>query len=320
MHGVAIETTGICKSFGSVLAVDEVDWMVAEGSISGMVGPNGAGKTTLLKMLLGITQPTSGSARVMGFDSARDSVEIRQRTGFVPEDKLLYDNVPVGSFLRFVGSFYPTWDADEAQRLLTRWRIPLGRKIRALSKGMRGKLVFTVAMARRPRLLLLDEPTMDLDAGSVEEILSMIAGWVAEEGRTAVLATHRLEEVERICDRVSLIDEGRQVLTGDLDDIKTGWKRITAYGQLPESILSRISGVRERVVSREITRLVVEGFTPDLLALLRHSGADDVEVQGMNLREIFLALTSESRDPGAGSEPGSELSDPPMDEVEGGGR
>ena len=293
MSESAIVTDGISKSFDSVEAVSGLDWVVGSGSIAGLVGPNGAGKTTLLKMLLGLSRPTSGGATVLGHDIVTHSVQIRERTAFVPEDKLLYDDMRVGAFLRFVGSHYPEWDEDAAGRMLSDWEIPKVRKVKALSRGMRAKVVLTAALSRNPRLLLLDEPTSDLDPGSVEQVLSMIAEWVAGRDRTVVVATHRLEEVERICDRITLLDKGRQVITGDLDDLKSGWKSLAAYGLATMDEVSCWPGVRDISVSGEVTTLVVDADVSGISARLKEAGARAVEVRDMNLREIFLRLTNE---------------------------
>ncbi len=296
MSDSAMVTTGLSKSFGSVEAVSELDWMVGGGSIAGLVGPNGAGKTTLLKMLLGMTRPTSGSATVLGHDIITHSVEIRREASFVPEDKLLYDDMRVGAYLQFVGSFYPGWEGQEAAGLLSAWQIPQERRIKGLSKGMRAKVVLAAALSRKPRLLLLDEPTIDLDPGSVEQILSMIAEWVTEGGRTVVVATHRLEEVERICDRVTMLHEGRQILSGVLDDLKSGWKSLAAYGAaLPEDV-SDWAGVRDVSTSGEVATLVVDAGAPEVSKRLQEAGARAVEVRDMNLREIFLRLTGGALD------------------------
>lgn len=293
MSDSAIVTTGLSKSFSSVEAVSGLDWVVEKGSIAGLVGPNGAGKTTLLKMLLGMTRPTSGSAEVLGHDIVAHSVEIRGEAAFVPEDKLLYDDMRVGAYLHLVGSFYPRWDGQEAVRLLSAWQIPQERKIKGLSKGMRAKVVLAAALSRRPRMLLLDEPTIDLDPGSVEQTLSMIAEWVTEEDRTVVVATHRLEEVERICDRVTLLHEGREILTGDLDDLKSGWKSLVAYGAAPPEGACDWPGVRDVSTSGEVATLVVDVGAPEVSKRLQEAGARAVEVRDMNLREIFLRLTGE---------------------------
>jgi ABC-2 type transport system ATP-binding protein len=293
MQETMIETVGLSKSFGKVFAVDAFDWKVKAGSIAGVVGPNGAGKSTLLKMLLGMTRPTSGTGFVLDHDISRESAVIRRHTGFVPEDKLVYDEMRVSSFTRFVASFFGEWDAAEAHRLLAGWSIPLNEKIKTLSKGMRAKLVLTAAICRKPRVLLLDEPTMDLDAASVNEVLALITSWVAEGDRTVVVATHRLEEAERICDSVSILRSGRQVLSGDVDDIKNDWKMLAAFGTAPVSDIRAWSGVRKVSTSGEVTRVVVDSNAEVVANMLDGHGARAVEIHDMNLREIFLAVTDE---------------------------
>ena len=230
MTHAIVETTGLTKRFGAVTALEGLDWTLESGSIAGVLGPNGAGKTTLAKLLLGITRPTAGSAKVLGLDVAAAAEAVRRRVALVPEDKLLYDDMRVGAFLRFYGSYFRTWDARAGGRLLDAWDIPEDHRIRGLSKGNRAKLVLGAALCRHPDILLLDEPTIDLDPASVEEILSLLTQWTAEGDRGVVLNTHRVDEVERICDTILVLGGGRRLASGNLDDLRAAWRRLRATG------------------------------------------------------------------------------------------
>jgi ABC-2 type transport system ATP-binding protein len=287
-----IRTSDLKKVYGENQALAPLDWTVSSGSITGVLGPNGAGKTTLAKLILGVTWPTGGTVEVLGRDVASDPSWVRAEVGFVPEDKLLYDEISVESFLRFYGSFFPRWDQGAAQRLLEIWEIPNELRIKQLSKGNRAKLVLGAVLCRDPKLLLLDEPTIDLDPASAEEVLSFIAQWAAEGERAVVITTHRLEEVERICDQLLLLLGGEVVLRGDLDDLRENWKWVRASGELPaEGKLRGLSGVRGVEGGPGWAALLVEGTAQDVLRELRGLGASDVRVEGVTLREIYLSLT-----------------------------
>jgi len=292
----SIRTTGLTKRFGAVTALDSLDWTVARGSIAGVLGPNGAGKSTLAKLLLGITRASAGSATVLGQDVAAAAESVRRRVALVPEDKLLYEEMRVGAFLRFYGSYFPEWNAAAARGFLEAWGIAERRRIRELSKGNRAKLVLGAALCRRPERLLLDEPTIDLDPASVEEILALLGQWVAEGERTVVLNTHRVDEVERICDTLLVLADGRPLVSGDLDDLRASWKRIRALGRPAEGTTpTDWPGVRRASVGDGWTTLVVAGDADAVLARLRAQGANDVEVEPVGLREIYLVLTDYRR-------------------------
>jgi ABC-2 type transport system ATP-binding protein len=292
----SIRTTGLTKKFGAVTALDSLDWTVGRGSIAGVLGPNGAGKSTLAKLLLGITRASAGNATVLGQDVAAAAEAVRRRVALVPEDKLLYEEMRVGAFLRFYGSYFPAWDAAAARGFLKAWGIPERRRIRELSKGNRAKLVVGAALSRRPEVLLLDEPTIDLDPASVEEILTLLGQWVADGERSVVLNTHRVDEVERICDSILVLADGRTLASGDLDDLRASWKRIRAWGRPAEGTTpTDWSGVRRVNTGDGWTTLVVSGDTDAVLDRLRALGADNFEVEPIGLREIYLVLTDYRR-------------------------
>src|SRR5581483_11179241 len=191
-----IETRDLTKCFGPFRAVSALNLRVAANHVTGFLGRNGAGKSTSIKMLLGMTYPTSGSGTVLGhaITDAKENREMRRKIAYVGEDKQLYAYMTVDQMIRFTASFYPDWSEQAAQRLRRQYQLPPDRKVKALSKGMRTKLALLLALARRPALLILDEPSEGLDPVSIEELLQTLAG-VAAEGTAVFFSSHQISEV-----------------------------------------------------------------------------------------------------------------------------
>jgi ABC-2 type transport system ATP-binding protein len=180
-----IDTRNLTKCFGALEAVSALNLRVAANHITGFLGRNGAGKSTTIKMLLGMTHPSSGSGSILGYriTDAKENCEMRRQVAYVGEDKQLYAYMTVDQLIRFTASFYPDWNEETAQQLRTRYQLPSNRKVKALSKGMRTKLALLLALARRPALLILDEPSEGLDPVSIEELLQTLTG-IAGDGTT----------------------------------------------------------------------------------------------------------------------------------------
>jgi len=278
-----IFTKDLTKQFESVCAIDHFSWSVPEGSLCGLLGPNGAGKTTLLKILIGMTHPSSGMAEVFNLDAQKQSVEIRKHTAYVADDKGLYESMTVGALIQFYSKFFPDWSEGSIDELIRVWQLNVDQKIRDLSKGMRTKLYFAIAIARKPKLLILDEPTEGLDPVSQEEVLELLTHWLTRGDRSAVIASHRLEEIERVCDRIAVINQGKLLLSGDLDEIKTNWKTLELVGDfsVKDSIVSVVrSGMVSRVVTNDYSAFQSE---------LNEKRIKPLHVFDMNLRDIYLA-------------------------------
>jgi ABC-2 type transport system ATP-binding protein len=292
MEGPMVELKELSKQYGACWAVNRLSLKVQPGTLFGLLGPNGAGKSTTLKMLMGICRPTSGEARVLGMDAQSESLPIRRRVGFIPEDKSLYSSMRVRDFLKVYGSFYPDWNAAKAGELLDHWRINAGQRIGTLSKGTRAKLMLIAVLSRNPEVLLADEPTDGADVETVEEILPLLLRWIGNGDRSVILCTHRLDEVERVCDRIVLVNQGQAVLEGDLDEIRAAYKLIQASGTLPMEEIRQWPEVAEASVEGSFARIRTCRDPERVMERLRAYNPVHLEIFDMNLREIYLCAVA----------------------------
>ncbi|HYT76498.1 MAG TPA: ABC transporter ATP-binding protein, partial [Vicinamibacterales bacterium] len=254
-------------------------------------GRNGAGKTTTIKILLGMARPTSGQARVFGLQAGLQdaSVAIRRRTGFVSEDKDLYDYMTVAEIVRFTAAFFPRWRRDLEQRYLRKFELPAERKVKALSRGMRTKLALLLALCRSAELLVLDEPTSGLDPAMTEDVLQALVAHAAGEETTVFFSSHQIAEVDQIADRVAIIDGGRTVVAGALDDLRERYRRIQMVfeGEAPHPTFRAPGVVRIGRKGRVLTVLASEG-ADRIVNEARALDPVSVDLVPVTLKEIFL--------------------------------
>ncbi len=288
MNELAIQTDRLVKTYCELRAVDELSINVPRGSVYGFLGRNGAGKTSTMRMLLGLARPTAGGATVLGFPIGRDTLAILHRTAYVTEGKILYGRLTARELVRFTKGFYPNWSDEAVAKYARRFDIPMDRPFAKLSLGNRTKVCLLLALAQQAELLILDEPTSGLDPVAVDEFQRVVAEDLAGDGRTVLISSHQLADVERIADWVGLIDYGRLLLEARLDDIKSQYRLITAAGTgLPQSkggdILSANSDGNFR---KYLLRANADAFAAEL----GNQGATITEVSPLGLREIFLEL------------------------------
>ena len=288
---LVIDAAGLRKHYGQVEALRGLDLRVPAGSICGFLGRNGAGKTTALKVLLGMARPTSGAARLFGLPAQDEgaSVEIRRRTGFVSDEKDLYDYMTVAEMIRFTAPFFPRWSADLEARYLRRFELPPDRRVKALSRGMRTKLALLLALCRGAELLVLDEPTSGLDPAMTEEVLQALVAHAAGEEMTVFFSSHQIAEVEQIADRVVIIDRGRAVISGALDDLKESFRRVQLVfdRDAPDATFRAAGVARVRRKGRVLSVLSSAG-AQDIVNEAHGLNPLSVEVAPVTLKEIFL--------------------------------
>lgn len=302
-----IRTEQITKRYGRQTAVDGVDLKVPEGKVFALMGRNGAGKTSLIRMLLGLTPISGGRAEVLGLDSAKKSVEVRARVGYVPEAHHMYRWMTVAEIVRFTAAFYPTWNDALCAELLRKFNLDPAKRIKELSRGMVAKTALTLALAHEPRLLILDEPTDGLDAVVRKEFLESIVSVAADEGRTVVISSHLLQDVERVADRVALMDGSRLRFVEDTESLKERVRevKLTFAGDAPElpvaedanlakdntDLRKALPGLVSSRREKHEWLLVLDNHGPGTMAELaaRFPGAR-IETRGMTLEDIFVAL------------------------------
>ena len=222
-----VEIAEVSRRFGAKLALDRVSLTIPTGGVLGLVGENGAGKTTLIKHVLGLLRAESGRVRVFGLDPAAEPVPVLAQIGYLSEEPDLPGWMRVRELLRYVQAFYPAWDERYAEQLREQFSLDPNARVRALSKGQRARVGLIAALAYRPALLVLDEPSSGLDPIVRRDILTAIIRTIADEGRTVLFSSHLLSEVERVSDRIAMLKSGRLVFSGDLADIKQSYHRVT---------------------------------------------------------------------------------------------
>jgi ABC-2 type transport system ATP-binding protein len=297
-ESIIIETTGLTKRYKDVMALDGLGLAVPAGSIYGLLGRNGAGKTTAIKILMGMVRPTGGSASVFGLaaDQAAPSVAIRKRTGFVDDGRDLYDFLTVAELIAFTASFFPRWRADMAARYLRSFDLPESRVVKALSRGARTKLALLLAFCRGAELLILDEATSGLDPAAAEEVLQALVGHVASEGATVFFSSHQIGEIEQIADHVAIIDRGRTILEGALDDLRQAYRRIEFVfdGDAPAAPLHS-PGIERVERKGRVLSVLARGAGGEIIEEARALGSVSVETLPVTLKEVFLENVSRGR-------------------------
>jgi ABC-2 type transport system ATP-binding protein len=285
----AISISGLVKTFGPVRALDGLDLEVRTGEVHGFLGPNGAGKTTTLRVLLGLLRPDAGEARLLGGDPWRDAVALHRRLAYVPGDVTLWPSLSGGEVIDLLGRLRGGLDPKRRDELLERFDLDPRKKARTYSKGNRQKVALVAALASDVELLLLDEPTSGLDP-------LMEAGFrevVADErhsGRTVLLSSHILAEVEALCDRVSIIRAGRTVESGTMADLRH-LTRTSIQAELagPPDGLTGLAGVHDLQVDGTRVRCQVDTAQLDeVLRRLSAAGVRSLTSQPPTLEELFL--------------------------------
>jgi ABC-2 type transport system ATP-binding protein len=289
-----IQIENLVMRFRGCEALRGVDLTIPTGSVYSLLGENGAGKTTLIRILTGFQRQTSGTVRVLGLDPVRDSLEIRRRIGYVSDAPALYDWMKVDEIGSFASSFYSPGYLNNYQELISRYELPAGRKIKHLSKGQRAKVALALAVSNDPELLILDEPTSGLDPLVRREFLESMVERAAT-GRTVLLSSHQMSEIERVADRTAIIHDGKICLHGILAELRDEVVEVTFSVADPLAVLPVIGGpaeiLSEQKSGRQI-RWIVRGYDSSIEKEVSDwPGVHSVRSRSATLEELFVACT-----------------------------
>ncbi len=294
MTDLAIELSGVGKKY-RFFSLDNIDLQLPEGQIMGLIGPNGAGKSTTIRIIMGLIHQDSGDVRVLGHRMPAEQVAAKWDIGFASEDMRLYEHMTLGWHLTFMQSIYPKWDDAYALVLLKRFGLRADQKIKGLSHGQRVKATLLLVLARKPKLLVLDEPTTGLDPVARHEILRELTGVMADEGRSILFSSHNTQDVEQISDQITFIDRGRIIDSMDKEMYLDRWRRLRL--EVPAGIrlpaLPGIIGVRQE---GRLAVATANAFVPDLANAYENTGARVQRIENMTLEEIFVANVEHSRE------------------------
>ena len=288
----AIKISHLTKKFGKKLAVDNLSLAVKEGEIFGFLGPNGAGKTTTIRMILSHISPTEGTIRVYGRDSVQNYTEVHHSTGYVAGDSAMYDNLSGKNYIRYMTNLRGERKSPEVDRLAEVLQADLSPKLKTLSRGNKQKIGIIAAMAHKPKLLIFDEPTSGLDPLMQEEFYTLLAEH-KKRGGTTFMSSHNLAEVEKVCDRVGFIRQGKLVEVSKVRELRqaaTKEFRITFKTAPDLRYFTGSSSVHDvRIDGKEVV-CSVRGHLNELIRILSKHDVVNIESRELELEEVFMKL------------------------------
>jgi ABC-2 type transport system ATP-binding protein len=291
-----IQTERLGKHFRSAVALEDINLAVPEAAIYALVGANGAGKTTLIKLLMNILRPGAGAAQVMGIDSRRLAGPDFQRIGYLSENQELPEWMTVSAMLDYLRPFYPGWDRNLEQQLIRQFELPLTRKLKHLSRGMRMKAAFAASLAYRPKLIVMDEPFSGLDPLVRDQIIEGLLERAPET--TIFLSSHDLAEIESFASHVGYLQQGRLLFSEEMPALSSRFREITITLATPSQVPAKIPPTWLQVEAGEsLIRFIDSNYrgpaTSQELARM-FPAAGDISVAPMPLRSIFLAIAKKT--------------------------
>jgi ABC-2 type transport system ATP-binding protein len=294
MSDLSVQFEGVSKRY-THFSLENIHLELPTGSIMGFIGANGAGKSTTIRILMGLVHQDEGSVRVLGHSMPSDQAAAKLNIGFVSEDMRLYGQATLAWHMDFMRPIYPRWDQAYAQELARRFDLKPQQKIKGLSHGQRVKAALLLALARRPRLLVLDEPTTGLDPVARVEVLDELMAVLADEDRTILFSSHNTLDVEQISDQITFIDRGRIIDSDDKEVFLDRWRRLRLVLP-PDGVVPRLPGVVEVGGSGRLPVLTTNRFDPAMLSTCNDLGATVQAVDTMTLEEIFVANVHSRRE------------------------
>lgn len=292
-----LRAVDLSKQFRGVTVLDHLNLSVSEGSVYGLLGQNGAGKTTAIKILMNLYRPTSGHAEIFGHDSRRLSPADFMQVGYVSENQELPEWMTIEYFMRYLAPFYPTWNAMRAEALLQQFDLPLQRKLRYLSRGMRMKVALASSLAYKPRVLVMDEPFSGLDVLVRDQLIEALLESI--EDTTVLISSHDLAEMESFASHIGYLDHGRLLFSEEMTSLTERFREIEITGDNP--LLQPMTWPANWVNAEHsgtVTRFVDTSFQPESSLSQIHrlfAGVRQVSVNPMPLRAIFLTLAKAGR-------------------------
>ena len=283
----AIEFNQVCKRYPEFY-LDNLNLNLPVGQVMGLVGVNGAGKSTMLRLVLGLIQPDAGNVSVLGYRLPEHQVLAKENIGYAAEDMRLYGAENLRWHMRFIQSIFPSWDPLYAEHLLKKFDMNAEQKARGYSHGQRVKASLILLLARRPRLVILDEPTTGLDPVARSEVIEELAEVLRDENRSVLFSSHNTHDIEQISDSITFIHNGRLLASSDIGSYLDSWRSIRCKGNVsPEAIrLPALTDIRQ---NGSLLNIKVNNFDDSYPELLREQGLEVIEVKNMNLEEIFIA-------------------------------
>jgi ABC-2 type transport system ATP-binding protein len=294
MNELCVQFEGVGKKYPH-FSLENIDLELPTGSIMGFIGANGAGKSTTIRILLGLIHQDVGAVNVLGHAMPADQAAAKLDIGYVSEDMRLYGPATLAWHMDFLRPIYPRWDQAYAESLLDRFDLKPQQKIKGLSHGQRVKAALLLALARRPRLLVLDEPTTGLDPVARMEVLQELMAVLADEERTILFSSHNTLDVEQISDRITFIDRGRIIDSYDKEVFLDRWRRLRLVLP-PDGVVPRLNGIVEVGGSGRLPVLTTNSFEPAMVSACTQMGATVQAVDSMTLEEIFVANVHSRRE------------------------
>jgi ABC-2 type transport system ATP-binding protein len=294
MNGLSVHFEGVSKIYPH-FTLDNLSFELPTGTIMGLIGANGAGKSTTIRILMGLVHQDQGQVSVLGRQMPREQAAAKLDIGYVSEDMRLYGSATLAWHMKFIRSIYPQWDQPYSETLLRRFDLKPQQNIKGLSHGQRVKAALLLSLARRPRLLVLDEPTTGLDPVARQEVLGELMAVLADEDRTILFSSHNTLDVEQISDQITFIDRGRIIASDNKETFLDRWRRLR-LALLPEAVLPKLSGVVEVGGSGRLPVLVTNRFDPAMVSACNDAGATVQAVDPMTLEEIFVANVHSRRE------------------------
>ncbi len=291
---LALSLTGVSKTYKH-FQLSDIHFSVERGTVAGLIGPNGAGKSTIMRILMGLVRPDSGTVTALGNAISSSEATAKQNIGYFADDMRLYKPETIGWHIQFVRSLFPTWDDIYADELLERFGLIQQQAVKGLSHGQRVKAMMLLILARRPQLLILDEPTNGLDPVAKHEVLTELMRIVEDESRTILYSSHNTQDVEQISDTITFIDRGRVIASNNRDEFLERWKRIKVHA--PESWQApQLDGLVLESSHRNHHVLSYSKFDEQLTTRLLSPGVVIEAVESMTLEEIFISSVTRGRE------------------------